>query len=218
MIYNGQKIRILIEITDPWTRLTDAITGAQVRVPRGVDLRFEICLAYNGILIDNFSNVAAIMLTIKSADREIKLGEKQINGALIDASTTIEDWQAGTKQHCVFEFANAETGFEMSGAKNLNLWIAVHGITNDSPAKRITYGAGTIVMEEEGVPDATTPPAPIENFYTAIECDGKYAQKNEANAGWRWKRGRWQIYDERASGWRPIHCLGGSLVLGDTEQ
>ena len=80
-----------------------------------------------------------------------------------DNTVTIDDWEAGTKQHAVIAFSAEENALAAG-----EYWMSIWAKTTNG--KTITLGAGVCKINENGG-TSTTPPDPIEIYYTAEECD-----------------------------------------------
>jgi hypothetical protein len=149
----------------------DEIRRRWVQFWRCNDLRFQIGI-FNGDEFADISNFKALYLSV----RALEDGHPPSGGepSLMLGSTknfnhniAIEHWKAGTQQHAEISFPAAENALE-SGEYWLSIWATTHG----GQTLTLTSGACTI-LENGGV--SLTPPKPQSNYYTAVQCDQKFA-------------------------------------------
>jgi hypothetical protein len=88
-------------------------------------------------------------------------------GEVVDGIMTVEEWESGLKQHAEIIFSAEENAL---GAGEY--WISFWGATGDGNV--VTLGSGVCnILESGGI--SLTPPEPMSNYYTAEECDEKFA-------------------------------------------
>jgi len=142
---------------------------------RGNDVQFELALFFNGALLD-VSNLASLTLEIRPLGANGGAPDPSfapLMGATItsfDNTTTLDDWNAGAKQHAVVVFTAAQSNIAAGAA-----WLSIFAITNDSPGRVITLCAGPVRVLEDGAGLATTPTPTADTFYTAAESDARFA-------------------------------------------
>lgn len=224
------RIRLLIDLSDPFASLSDLLTTATNKRPtvaRNFDLQIEVGLAENGSLQTDVSQVASISVEIKrarageyapSADDALLLGQT-IAAASMNTGLTQNAWDSlgEADAHAVFEF----TGSETANAPSANLWLTIYVTTTDAPARRLLYASALINCEESGAPSTGDPTgATGDEFYTTIESDARYQLLNPANANFRIKNGNELQIRETAPtvGWRTLFSKNGALKLGQLDE
>lgn len=207
-----QVIRLLVEVTDRG-ELLDAVTGERPRLWRGTDVQFEIGFTKGGELIDDLSNFSAISLEVLAATRT--------GAPLMAASTasfttgfTLDQFNAGTHQHLTITFTNGETALSLNSKTTEQFWLGIHGVTTDSPTRRVTFGGGTLDVEEDGVPSGQSPPAPLVNYFTGTESDARFPLRAESGANWCFESGQLKLISPNGTKF-PIGVTdAGALVVG----
>jgi len=153
----------------------DVLRRATPQFWRGNDVQFELAVFFNGTLQD-VSNLASLTLEIRPLGANGGPPDPSFTplmGATIssfDNTTTLDDWNAGTKQQAVAAFTAAQSNIAAGAA-----WLSIFVITNDSPGRVITLCAGPIRVLEDGAGLATTPTPAADTFYTAAESDARFA-------------------------------------------
>jgi hypothetical protein len=151
-----QRIRIAVDLAQQGT-LVDQITGGIPSLVRGADIQFELGFFLNGALIDitswatmtvNFMDINGQngpILTQAVAGTASYLPE---GGVAWNTGLTINNWSAGTDQHCIVVFTGAATNIYVSGSQAY-LWASLVatsnfiGDTNYAPAGSYVAGAAT---------------------------------------------------------------------------
>jgi len=153
----------------------DTLRRATPQFWRGNDVQFEIAAFFNGALLD-VSNLASLTLEIRPLGSNGQAPDPSfapLMGATItafDNTTTLDDWNAGAKQHAVVVYTAAQSNVAAGAA-----WLSIFAITNDSPGRVITLCAGPVRVLEDGAGLATTPMPTADTFYTAAESDARFA-------------------------------------------
>jgi hypothetical protein len=161
----------------------DVLRRATPQFWRGNDLQFELALFFNGALLD-VSNLASLTLEVRPLGANGGPPDPSFTplmGATItsfDGTTTLDDWNAGTKQHALVTFSAAQSNIAAGTA-----WLSVFAITNDSPGRVITLCAGAVRVLEDGAGLATTPTPAADTFYTAAQSDARFAQIGAGGEG-----------------------------------
>ncbi|MDE6432073.1 MAG: hypothetical protein K2L13_01625 [Opitutales bacterium] len=139
---------------------------------RGNDLLIQLGILSGNDVID-VSDFANITLEIRALNNDGEapaadvpaLMSRQCN--LLDPSVDFESWKNGSKQHAEFQFSGEESNL-LPGSYWLSIWAS----TKDK--KTLTVGAGIIRVLEDGGGISTTPPEPVERYYTASEIDNNF--------------------------------------------
>jgi hypothetical protein len=153
----------------------DVLRRATPQFWRGNDVQFELAVFFNGALID-VSNLASLTLEVRPLGSNGQAPDPSfapLMGATIttfDNTTTLDDWNAGAKQHAVVVFTATQSNIAAGAA-----WLSIFAITNDSPGRVITLCAGPVRVLEDGAGLATTPTPTADTFYTAAESDARFA-------------------------------------------
>jgi hypothetical protein len=161
----------------------DVLRRATPQFWRGNDVQFEIAVFFNGALQD-VSNLASLTLEIRplgTGGAAPDPGFTPLMGATItsfDSTTTLDNWNTGTKQHAVVTFTAAQSNIVAGPA-----WLSIFVITNDSPGRVITLCAGPVRVLEDGSGLATTPAPAGDTFYTAVQCDARFALIGSGGGG-----------------------------------
>lgn len=137
---------------------------------RGSAIIFQVGI-FNGYDVIDLDTVTSINMRVKNSQiGSTTLMDKTITS--FDLDLTAEEWLAGTEQHCLFEYSNAEANLTMTTPK-MQLWVVFTAILNSGAS--ITLGGGTFFLHEDN--NAASDP-PEENLGTAItieEADARYA-------------------------------------------
>ena len=185
----------------------DSVRQQWVQFWRCNDIAFQIgCFSGESLL--DISEFGIIYLSLRALDE----GCPPSGGspALLlkstdefDASLTLDDWQSGTKQHAVISFSAQENALSAG-----EYWMSIWAVTK-SEQHTITLGSGVCkVLENGGI--STTPPEPVAIYYTAAECDERFAEKGITGGESSGSEGG------EFSGVMPIEK--GTLIVGDGQE
>ncbi len=161
----------------------DVLRRATPQMWRGNDVQFEIAVFFNGVLQD-VSSLASLTLEIRPLGANGGPPDPSFTplmGATVssfDNTTTIDDWNSGTKQQAVVAFTAAQSNIAAGSA-----WLSIFAITNDSPGRVVTLCAGPIRLLEDGAGLATTPTPAADTFYTAAQSDARFAALGAGGEG-----------------------------------
>lgn len=178
--------------------VVDVLTGEVPRFWSGCDLRVELGLFYRKELLD-VSNLETITVALYDETRSgLPFLTQTIQSANINATLTLDQWDAATHQHAAATFANSQTNLAI-GSRERKYWLAI-GATTKTTGKKITAGAGPLIVVEDG----------LEN-----ESDGPGVE-SPSGAYWRVRDGVWQAYFEEDDSWRPFipHLVDGQPTIG----
>ena len=132
VILTRQPIRLKV---DPlaWLDLKDVNTNQSPTIARGVDLRVEVGLFYNGAIVDSIANIDALVCEILSDLSAAAHVTKTLAVGDLATPPSLANWTNGSGQHAVFEFANTETQLDMTGAlsNEKTYYLVIHAVTTD---------------------------------------------------------------------------------------
>jgi hypothetical protein len=137
--------------------LTDKITGLQIQMWQSEDSQIETSLFSNGTFIDSYANITSITLQFKDPGNLLgsPLFSKTITIAggapAYDATCTLTDWNAGTKQTFAFALAAADTNIALDGRPSrtlqLDMWVT------STTSQRIMVCSGILTLVDSGYGD-----------------------------------------------------------------
>jgi hypothetical protein len=152
----------------------DAIRGGIPRFWRGNDIRFEIG-TFDGENILSVANYASISLAIRKMADDGSVPAASTPALMqkicsdLDDTLSVESWNDGTKAHAAIVFSSTESNISCG-----DNWLSIWATTADATPKIVTLCAGIIRVLEVGGGNASQPPDPVENYYTAELCDSKF--------------------------------------------
>ncbi|MDR1433084.1 MAG: hypothetical protein LBI61_01950 [Puniceicoccales bacterium] len=170
---NEIVIRIKAD-TSNFNNPIDAVRGGIPQFWRGNDLRFEIGI-FSGENILSVENYASLSIAIRKMADDGNVPSAGVPALMqrvcteFDGTLSSESWDDGTKEHAAIAFSSSESNVACG-----DHWLSVWATTDDATPKTITICAGIIRVLEVGGGDASVPPDPIEVYYTADACDGKF--------------------------------------------
>lgn len=193
MILARDRFRMLLD-NQVTGDATDLVTGDLPRGIRGTDMQFELGFAFMGELItpSNFVSIEMIVKAAEDRDNPTPLMQKSIGLADINQTLTMEQWEAGTHQHCIIPFTRAETFLSLGNATEKRFYMSVVGITNDSPAREIPLGETHFFLESNGRSglEMTAPlGSSIIPVGTLYDGAGNRTQTVTANNYYQWTKG-----------------------------
>ncbi|MDR1906826.1 MAG: hypothetical protein LBQ03_01220 [Puniceicoccales bacterium] len=166
----SNTIRVRIDVLS-FDAPIDDVRGQLVQFWRCNDLRFQVGIFRNDEVID-VTNFAALHLSVRALDdgnppsggtASLMLG----TAVNFDTTLTAADWFSGTKRHAEITFSAEDNALEAG-----EYWISFWATTQ--AGRTVTLASGMCkVLESGGI--SLTPPEPKENYYTAEECDEKFA-------------------------------------------
>lgn len=210
----AKRIRLRIQ-ADKARASADILSSESPRTWTGNDTQFEIGVFIGAALVD-LSNFASLTLTIEKLDRSAKKVEQTLAAAALTFLPDLTAWTAGTAQHATFRFVGSDMEFLSSGIEE-SFFLVLWGLTADSPAREITLGWATFVLEKDGTASATPTPAPTDDYYTQTQSDARYLLNNDATKGWRFTGehlqfqfpdGQWRALIPAIQNGQPTHTWG----------
>ncbi len=168
-----------------WVKLSDALTGAALTLPRANTTRFLFGF-FNGDIrrADKFasdlSNVQSCTLVLRRSDetgdllyvRTLTASEFHNPSCSYSAWSSQSDWQVG------FELSSQETNWEPLPDWDERLWIAVEIMLADG--SEVTVGHGTLQMVDAGLATESDPIA--ENI--SLKASQEEAEAGTDNIKW----------------------------------
>ncbi len=152
----------------------DIIHNDIPRYWRGNDLLIELGILSGDDVID-VSNFSSITLEVRELNNDSEAPSANVGALLsgqcvdLDTTVTLDEWKDGSKQHAQFLFSSTD-----SNLLPWTYWLSIWASTNDESAKTLTIGAGIIRVLEDGGGVSSTPPEPVEKYYTASDIDEKF--------------------------------------------
>jgi hypothetical protein len=154
--YPSERIRLLFNMNEVGDH-RDALTSGAVDMWRQADWRFEVGFSFTDDMADASIYDSAKIEIMPLTDRlGSPLAEKALTAGDIKDTVLLADWQATTDEHCVFEFTNVETNFDLSSELSKQFYLVCSLFTNTG--KRIIAGYCTITVHEPGTPKTVTLP------------------------------------------------------------
>ena len=176
--YTRERIRLAIDVRSEDASIEDALTGNSPAMWRGTDLALEFGLFYDGELVDvaAFSSITAEVRDAATRT-SIVLATRTLTGADLYGGMTQAEWQDGTRQHGVFTWTSDETRWDLQGELERSYWLVIHAITTDSPPRRVTLGATSLKVREDGAGEPANSPTPGDPTYlTAAQTQAMVGQ------------------------------------------
>ncbi len=160
MADNSQRLRYALDRTKGANAsIADAAIGEFLFFWVGNDLRMEFCVL-QGQVLDDISWISSITVEVKTSETDLgpALMSKSISS--FNPACTLDEWVAGTDQHGVVTFTNAESMLDLAGAASKDFWLVVYAASTDSPAHIVTLGGSLINVQQDAVPD--NPAGPVQ--------------------------------------------------------
>ena len=156
----------------------NVFTGGTPTIYHARGVAFEIGLFHANTLM-SIDNIASVTLDIKNyADRlGANVATKTVSAAAFYLPLTVEEWDAQLMKHLEIPFDDTEINFDMTGAVDYQklFWFSVHALTTDSPANRLTWGAGKLnVIQDGGATAVGAPPPSSPTYPTFAEGDARW--------------------------------------------
>lgn len=127
-----QRIRLAVDIASQGT-LIDLISGNVAQFTRGADIQLELGFFNNGALLDitAWATITASLKDVNGIDGNNlaratigSAGTLPEGGAAWNTGLTLNNWNAGTDQHCVVIFPASSTTFAMTSSTQF-LWLVI---------------------------------------------------------------------------------------------
>jgi hypothetical protein len=212
-------IRLRVD-TNSTGGLTDTETGAMPAIWRGNDVELQVGLfkgkapsdANPGTPLD-ISRIAS--LTLELFDRKGGSLVSSVTLSAEDLDTTLDaaTWKDGSKAHATLLLTHGQTNIApATGSDRKEAYLALHCVTDHTPGRRLTLGAGSIAVLEDYVGAPVTPPDPTPDYYTAAESDARFLQKLDglpAGDAWRITPDGLEMYNATTATWHRLF-LGGN--------
>lgn len=206
MELNGRVIWLRINSHLFDESVKDAAAGSNPVLWRGNYVQFQLGVFFEETLVD-LSNVASLTLEVFANTR---VGDpfmtKSIGPGDITPVITRAGWDNRTESHASVEFTGLRTNLDVDASSHKRTyWLAVSVVTNHEPGHKITYGAGSFTIIEDGPDNADyTPPASPDNFYNMGQADARFMQIWPDGSGVRFKDHLWQWYFPTEGKWRAL--------------
>ena len=221
--------RILVDLSQPFGIPVDLLATAADKLPRfarGYDAQFEIGLAEGAALQLDIAHLASITLEVKRARagrlapsaEDPVLMSQTLPAADLNQALTQNAWDstAEADAHALFAFTAGQT----ANVPAQRVWLVVHALTVDAPARRILYLAALVDCQETGAPSSSAPEPPVDSYFTQAEADARFLLVDGDNNNFRIKSGTGIQIRETAPtpGWRTIWLQGGALKFGPLDE
>jgi hypothetical protein len=215
-----QRLRLAVD-TSRFDQVKDVTTAAAPVLWRGNDAAFEIAL-FRGTTLLDISNFASMTLEVKENTLAGIVGFPLMSSTVLAAafnnSLTTTVWDAETSQHALFAFTGDETNLSLDSALEKTFYLVLSGVTTDSPSRRVMFGSTLLKIRECGVEGTGEPVVAQEKYYTAAECDSRFALLTPAGGNYRIKNGvEFQVFDSTLNQWRSVWFANGTLQFGSPE-
>lgn len=181
-LLQGKRLRLALNAAS-YNSFTDQLTGQAVQFPIS-DLRVEVGLFFgrqnSALELVDLANLASLTMTVKAigagnsapAGDAATLMEAVVLAAAMDATLTAETWADFSKQHAVFEFAEAEVNNLDPGS----VWVVFTALLTDGKRVPIQFGAMKVV--EDGYAGAGTTPVEAGTAYSKAEADTLFIKQD----------------------------------------
>lgn len=167
-----------------WVKLSDALTGSSLNLPRGNTIRFLLAF-FNGDIrrADKFagdlSNIASCTLVLrKSNETGAPLYVRTLPLANFkNPACTYEDWSAQRDWQAEFVLTPLETNWAPAEDWDEKIWVAVEVTLADG--SEVTLGHGTLTLVDPGI-DTTDPVTENVN----LKASQEEAESGDNNTKW----------------------------------
>lgn len=153
---------------------TDSFTsGYSLEFWRGSALVVQLGI-FDGNNVADLSDVASVTLRVKDSRTDtsgVSLMSQTIENGDFEAATSAQ-WTAGTHQHVVMEFSNAECNLD-PGSEKKELWYVVTALLGSGDI--VTIATGKAIVYEDNSENTGTPPENPDNYFNAEEALGMIA-------------------------------------------
>lgn len=209
-----RRIRCKVDAAK-FPNLVDFKTGNTIRVPRGNDAQLDFLIMYGSELV-SLANFATLRLEIMDSARSgSDIADVTVAQVDFELAATLADFEAGTDQHLIVPLTAAMMNQAPdSGSKEKTFWAVLSGLTTDVPAYTVTIAGGAFIIEEDGTGVAVVAPEPVDQYYTREEADGRYIQRAEHQARWRFHQGELYLYNPDTGKHHPIVPRGAEGAVG----
>lgn len=148
--------RIRLQLANAQAEPQDVLSSATPFFFVGNDVQFECALFTDQGTFQNLANIgnlASVELDIKpSASRlQLPVMSQTLSSGSFNASMTLAQWQTGDplQWQFLFTFANGLTSV-FNGGNVGTFWFTIYAWTNDSTPQKVTLGAGSINLINDG--------------------------------------------------------------------
>ena len=168
----------------------DVLGGDAPFMWRSNDIEFQLGF-FNGETLFDLSAFDSVKLeVVKQANR---LGARLMTKTTSSLNTglTLDQWKAGTAQHCVLRFTNQETDIVPEDLDE-SYWMVISGLTADSPPIRRTFNAALLRNMEDGTPYPDLLPTQGGNIVplnATYDGGGAYTLAVDVDRIYRWAKG-----------------------------
>jgi len=146
-----QPVRLAVDPVT-WLNLKDVRTNLVPTIARGVDLHIQVGLFYNAAIVESVSNIDSLICEILDDLSGPALVTKTLAAGALETPPSLANWTAGTHQHAVFSFSNAETQFDMTGSaqNEKTFYLVIHAVTTNADALYIPLCRTSLKVVEDG--------------------------------------------------------------------
>lgn len=153
-----QRIRIAFGESTSFDSEKDKRTSNLPKSWRGADVQVEAAIFDGSTFIDDISNIDTLILTVSAGAAGLSsapLLQIEVDSAELNTTLAKNDWEGGDEDDChyKFEITKDQMQFDFTGATNnqRELRMTLHGVTNDTTPRYITFGFASWVIVEDGV-------------------------------------------------------------------
>lgn len=161
MQYPNEIVRLRVDVTNN-SSIEDVFSEGTPAIWRGNDVEFQIGIFKGEVPMDASVYTQIILEVLETTRLGNALMKHQAPAVDITGTFTLEQWEAGTHQHCIIRFNAAETDLDLGGVGKLekSFWLVISALTSHTPARRVTLGGGEFKIQEDGTSSGTlgTPP------------------------------------------------------------
>jgi hypothetical protein len=145
--------------------IREELNGSNPFFWNGSAVQFEIGLFRKEDLVDDLSNIAGIVLEVKSLADKTGPALMSVTLTALDilGSLTLEEWDGGAETNCHAKasFGSDDATLNLGGTDTKDFWLVIAAIRNDG--ENVTLGCSAITVQEDGS-SATASAAAGSNF------------------------------------------------------
>lgn len=201
------RIRILVNASRRFDTLKDLVNGgANVIIPNGCDLQFELMLFYGfldpaGQLSDanriDTTGVSSLVLALQdrsSPHATLTYWTADTTGGT--RTCTLANWLAGTDEQVIGTVTSAQNQIPLDNGTD-NFWLTLYAVMMDG--RKALLAASPVTVADVGVP-AGAPVTPV---------------ADTSNTDWKWSAAvGWCLYNHTTAKYHPFACTGNPPQLG----